>query len=194
MSKITVREAALLTGKSRETINNATKDGTLSFTHNGRNHKVIDIAELERVYPLQKSMDDIKKAAKTVKNSQPVSETDSQEWRDRYLEEKARADAAVSKIEVIEKYSRKTHDLMEEQADTLRKSLILAQEGHNRATMLLEDRTVEKDTGNEWKETFEKLEKRIANREEAADKKQKELEEALELEKAKSFIHRILGK
>ena len=46
MSKVTVREAALLTGKSRETINAATKDGTISYTHNEKNHKVIDISEL----------------------------------------------------------------------------------------------------------------------------------------------------
>jgi len=41
MSEITVKQAALLTGKSRETINAATKDGTLSFSHNARKHKVI---------------------------------------------------------------------------------------------------------------------------------------------------------
>jgi len=44
MSKVTVREASVLTGVSRQTINDATKNGLLSFTKNKRGHKVIDIS------------------------------------------------------------------------------------------------------------------------------------------------------
>lgn len=59
MSKITVREASILTGKSRQKINDATKDGTLSFTKNKRGHKVIDISELSREFEIIKTIDDL---------------------------------------------------------------------------------------------------------------------------------------
>ncbi len=59
MSKISVREAALLTGKSRETINSATNEGILSVTLNERGHKRIDIAELERVFPVVHTVGEI---------------------------------------------------------------------------------------------------------------------------------------
>ena len=94
MSKVTVREAALLTGKSRETINSATKDGTLSYTLNNKNHKVIDVAELSRVYEITKTLEEVEQES-GVNHSQPPSETDSQEWRSRYLEMKTRADSAL---------------------------------------------------------------------------------------------------
>ena len=214
MSKVTVRKAALLTGKSRETINNATKDGTLSYSHNSRNHKVIDIAELERVYPLVNTLSDIDKNEK-VKSGQVASETDSQEWRSRYIEEKSRAVSAEEKIELIEKHARSERQLLEDQVDNLKDSLKMAQEGHNRATILLEDKSKQGGNDSEWKNTLAKLEERIANQEKTAiekaekeaeeknefqkklDEKEaqlKEKEEALELEKHKSFIHRMLGK
>jgi len=214
MSKVTVRKAALLTGKSRETINNATKDGTLSYSHNSRNHKVIDIAELERVYPLVNKLSDIEKK-ETVKSGQVASETDSQEWRSRYIEEKSRAEAAEEKIELIEKHARSERQLLEDQVDNLKDSLKMAQEGHNRATILLEDKSKEGGNDSKWKDTLSKIEERIANQEKAAKEKAaketeeknefqkqlkekekllKEQQEALELEKHKSFIHKILGK
>ena len=78
MSKVTVREASVLTGKSRQTINDATKDGTLSFSKNKRGHKVIDISELTRQFEIienievldskiQKSKSDSKVTVKTAK-------------------------------------------------------------------------------------------------------------------------------
>ena len=78
-------------------MNNATKDGTLSYSLNLRNHKVIDISELERIYPLVKTMGEIEKND-TVKKSPVPSETDSQEWRNRYVETKSRLELAEEKI------------------------------------------------------------------------------------------------
>ena len=56
MSYLTIAEAAKhLNGKaSVSTLHRHTKDGTLSFTSNAHGNKVVDVAELERVYgPLQ---------------------------------------------------------------------------------------------------------------------------------------------
>ena len=49
MSKVTVKQAAFLTGLTKETINKATNDGTISHSLNQSNRKVIEIAELQRV-------------------------------------------------------------------------------------------------------------------------------------------------
>ena len=57
MSKVTVREASVLTGVSRQTINDATKNGLLSFTKNKRGHKVIDISELTREFEIVENID-----------------------------------------------------------------------------------------------------------------------------------------
>ena len=168
VSKVTVRIAAELTGKSRETINNATKDGTLSYTKNGRNHKVIDVSELERIYPLVKTMDEVEKKS-TVKKSQAPSETDSQEWRSRYVEAKTQLEASESKIQLMEKYNTKERSLFEDQIENLQTSLKLAQEGHNNATRLLEDKRGDKD--EHWQTAFAKLEEQVSNKEIIANDK-----------------------
>ena len=72
MSKISVRQAAWLTGKSRETINTATKQGTISFSLNSRNQKEIDVAELERVYPLIRSMNNLEPEVSGDVSERPV--------------------------------------------------------------------------------------------------------------------------
>jgi septal ring factor EnvC (AmiA/AmiB activator) len=53
MASIGLSEAARLTGKPRSTIHRAMKDGRLSYTIGPDGARLIDPAELERVYPLQ---------------------------------------------------------------------------------------------------------------------------------------------
>lgn len=168
VSKVTVRIAAELTGKSRETINNATKDGTLSYTKNGRNHKVIDVSELERIYPLVKTMDEVEKKP-TVKKGQVPSETDSQEWRNRYVETKTQLAASEAKIQLIEKYQNKEISLYEDQVENLQESLKLAQEGHNNATRLLEDKRGDKDA--HWQTAISDLKNQMTNEEKSVHEK-----------------------
>lgn len=62
MSQVTVIQAAFLTGKTRQTINKFTKNGKLSFARNAEGAKVIEIAELQRVFPLVKTMADWEQA------------------------------------------------------------------------------------------------------------------------------------
>ncbi|MCP4369450.1 MAG: DUF1682 domain-containing protein [Deltaproteobacteria bacterium] len=202
MSNVTVRKAALLTGKSRETINSATKDGTLSYTLNSRKHKVIDVAELSRVYELVKTIDEVSDV-NAVSKSQPPSETDSQEWRARYLEMKGRADAAESKVELMEKHHTQERGIFEDQVDNLKDSLRLAQEGHNKATFLLEDQRSKKSGAGEWEKAIKALEARLANQEKA-EKKHEEREQkilrqnqalrkALKAEREKGVFKKLFG-
>ncbi len=201
MSNVTVRKAALLTGKSRETINSATKDGTLSYTLNSRKHKVIDVAELSRVYDLVKTIDEVSDD-KAVSKRQTPSETDSQEWHARYLEMKGRAENAEGKVELIEKHHTQECRRLEDQVENLQDSLKLAQEGHNKATLMLEHKTKETGAGD-WEKSFKALEARFANQEKAEkDREEREekilrqnkiLRNALKEEKNKGFFKKLFG-
>lgn len=73
MSKVTVREASILTGVSRQTINSMTKDGTLSSSKNKRGHKVIDIAELSREFDIIESADALETSKKTSRSDSKVT-------------------------------------------------------------------------------------------------------------------------
>ncbi|WP_039054650.1 helix-turn-helix domain-containing protein [Enterobacter sp. Bisph1] len=54
MAKISISEAARLTGKSRTTLHRLIKTGELSTCHGARNARMVDVAELIRVFgPLE---------------------------------------------------------------------------------------------------------------------------------------------
>lgn len=50
MSKVSISEAARLTGKSRTTLHRLIKAGELSTCHGVRNAKMVDVSELLRVF------------------------------------------------------------------------------------------------------------------------------------------------
>lgn len=54
MAKISISEAARLTGKSRTTLHRLIKTGELSTCHGARNARMVDVSELIRVFgPLE---------------------------------------------------------------------------------------------------------------------------------------------
>ena len=54
MAKISISEAARLTGKSRTTLHRLIKTGELSTCHGARNGRMVDVSELIRVFgPLE---------------------------------------------------------------------------------------------------------------------------------------------
>lgn len=198
MSKITVRQAAKLTGKSRETINTATKDGTLSFSLNSRNHKVIDIAELERVYPLVKTMDQINEESEAVRNRPNVSESDTNS-EIAVLREKL-SSVELMKETIVAERERERRQL-EEEIETLRSSLEKFQEQHNKALLLITDQSKQTtDRVGDWETSIRKLETRISNQEEKAGKEREKLRAMVRQykrayldEKNKSFWRRLFG-
>ncbi len=54
MAKVGAQRAAVLTGKSKSTIQRAMKSGKLSFELDQNNRRIIDVSELERVFGIQK--------------------------------------------------------------------------------------------------------------------------------------------
>lgn len=172
MSQVTVRKAAQLTGKSRETINAATKDGTLSFTLNGRGHKVIDVSELERVFPLIKTLSEIDPSDEPVRTGQKVSDRTVREELGKLLERLQHREE-VNETQRLER-ERERRQLQEE-IEHLRATLEKAQEQHRTALLLLTDQRTGKgseqddllgelrDQINAQKVWFEERENQIKN-------------------------------
>jgi hypothetical protein len=158
MSKVTVREAALLTGKSRETINNATKDGTISFTKNARKHKVIDIAELQRVYPIVKSIDEIKKSD-SVKTSQNLTVKDQSSLKQENAVLKERVENLSRERDLQKEERDRERRQLESEIENLRSSIERTQDQHGKAMLLLTDqRKQEESRGIQEVERDKKIE------------------------------------
>jgi chromosome segregation ATPase len=169
MSKITVRQAAKLTGKSRETINTATRDGTLSYTLNAQKHKVIDISELERVYPLVKTFDDLKSESGAVRKRPAASDSDANE-EIAVLRQKLAGSEAMRESLTAERDRERRQ--LEGDIEHLRSSLEKAQEQHSKALLLITDQTNRaKDRAGDWQDAIDKLKQQIANQETALEKR-----------------------
>ena len=187
MSQVSVRQAAFLTGKSRETINNATKEGTLSFTHNSRNHKVIDVAELTRVYPLVKTMEDLKDESESVRpdTASPVKPSGVESA---VLQE--RVERLQAEKELLEKERERERGHFEATIDDLRTNLEKAQENHGKAMLLLTDqRQGSGSRGLEHDEKIKALEQQVKKMRIRTHRVHK----ALEAEKNKTLWQRLFG-
>jgi hypothetical protein len=134
--KVSVREAALLTGKSRETINKATSDGILSFTLNERNHKAIDIAELERVYPITGSLADMEPSG-VVRDSPALTDTGPSDLREQVAVLRERLENVSNEREILKSERERERRQLEEQIENLRTSLEKAQDQHGKAMLML---------------------------------------------------------
>lgn len=202
MSKVTVSQAAKLTGKSRETINKDTKSGKLSFSHNARNHKVIDIAELERVYPLTQSLDDLKQTSTAVSASPQASDSDASTELATLRERLA---ASQQTNELLSAERERERRQLESEIENLRSSLEKAQEQHSKALLLITDQSKStKDRVAEWEESISKLEARLRKQEETAKQQQQEISEKakkkiaalqqdLENAKSRNLLQRLFG-
>lgn len=142
MSKVSVRIAAELTGKSRDTINVATNDGTLSFTKNARGHKEIDVSELQRVFPLIKLPEDIGSHATPVRSGPKPSDADAREDLTRLLE-RLKHREEINETQRIER-ERERQQLVDE-IESLRRTLERVQEQHNKALLMVTDQRSARD-------------------------------------------------
>ena len=136
MSKVSVREAAWLTGKSRETINTATKDGVLSFTMNERNHKVIDVAELERVYPIINAPRE-EGASESVSDRPGLTPPGQADLREELAVLRERVVGLGNERDFIKTERERERRQLEAEIDHLRDSLKAAQENQSKAMLLL---------------------------------------------------------
>jgi hypothetical protein len=136
MSKVSVRQAAWLSGKSRETINTATKRGVLSFTMNGRNQKEIDVAELERVYPLVRSMNELPAQSDEV-SDRPEPDGGPSDLRQEVAVLRERVQGLSNERDFLKTERERERRQLEEEIEHLRDSLKAAQDNHGKAMLLL---------------------------------------------------------
>ncbi len=174
-SKFSISAVNRITGKSRTTIIKHIKQGKLSVELDADGNKVIDAAELIRVYGDDYDFGQTEKphheaaAANDAGTHHEVKRL--QEQLDREIAERSRE-----------------RQQYREQVEHLQETLKLAQEGHNRATLLLEKQP---QGGGEWEQGLKRLEDRDVK--ENAARKINQYKKALEEERGKGWWDRLWG-
>lgn len=194
-----MKEAEALVPVSRTTLYNDKKAGTFSIEKNAKGRTVIDTSELQRVYG---ELNLTSEQSNNVQTDSKSTKPDKKKTANNENKQDARVELEVLKervkhLEEIKIERQKDKEQFEERIEKMQATLDKALENQNKTTLLLEHYTKEDGQSDNWKTKIDKMEERISNQEQVerdALAKQKELEEALELEKHKSFIHRMLGK
>ena len=185
MPLVTVQEAEFLTGLTRQAINYATKNGSLSYTLNNRNIKVIDISELQRAgYDFNKSMAELDEYRKNGKRSNGVKgrkkndvKSSNSDHTTQLIQQEL--NSANKLLETLETERVRERNLYEQQMETLTDSLKIAQETAKNATLLLENNTKDKQPNNtDWQNSIKSLETRMISQE-TATKAAKDKEDEL---------------
>ncbi len=194
-TKYSLSAAARIADKSRTTIAAHIKSGKLSVTTGDDGNRSIDASELIRVYGDECDFEQATGASKPTSNTKPHPVASGEQ----------RAPAELHTVQQLMEREHKERDREREQLqariDHLEDSLKRSQEGHNRATLLLEDRT---SGVGDLEKSLRTLEDRIANQEEASRKERQEIKNqakrkidhfkrALENEQKKSVWQRLFA-
>lgn len=148
-SQFTISEINRITGKSRTTITKHIKEGKLSATHSG-DQKLVDAAELIRVYGDECDFNNAA-GAQNKTTVQPKLTSPKGENPHLQLElERERQERERERRQFLD------------QIENLQDSLKTAQEGHNRATLLLENHS---PGGGAFQAALDGLSKRIDRQE-----------------------------
>ena len=161
-SQFTISEINRITGKSRTTITKHIKEGKLSVTQSG-DQKLVDAAELVRVYGDECDFENVTAAQqKTITQSKSSPSKGEGDYLQQQLERER------------QERERERRQFLD-QIENLQDSLKTAQEGHNRATLLLENQS---SGGGVLKEALDALSKRV-DQQELTLKEEKELSQRL---------------
>ncbi|GGG37309.1 hypothetical protein GCM10011344_42660 [Dokdonia pacifica] len=154
---------------SKPTLYKDMEKGKLSFKLDDRGKRKINIAELDRIYDKKQDDNDTSLTSSNVKN----------------ISNKTLSDAIENSKDVEIQYLKKLIATHENETENLRDALKLSQEGHNRTTLLLEDKS---DGAGGFEKGLKALEARITNQEKTAkdlqEKKDKILRQNLLLKRA----------
>ncbi len=164
--------AAKIVGIERSTLYRHIDEKGISVIKKEGGHPKIDVSELIRVYGDQVNPDRLKSNKKGSANTKTEGDdTENETKNDASL-------SASARIKLLEEERKREREQYQDQIENLKESLKLAQEGHNKATLLLEHKSKETPDNSEWHASLKSLESRIANQEKAA--KEKADNEALE--------------
>lgn len=148
---------------SKPTLYKDMKDGTLSFKLDDRGKRKINVAELERIYKRKEKNHSKKDELNNVNDSIPDTFSND--------------DENAKDVEI--KYLKKLIEKYENEVEVLMEALKRAQEGHNRATMLLENKSGAGDT-EDIKTQLKIAEQKIINQIKSAREKIQTLLDTLE--------------
>lgn len=179
-TRYSISAASRITGKSRATISRHLKASKLSYDRDPDGNKVIDASELMRVYG--DACDFQQEEKRGQRSDSARSETSS-----------ATNDSAVEAVreQLISQYRA--------QIDHLQQALEKAQDGQNRVTLLLEQKSSER---NDWQQSIDTMAETLANQTESQikelrdgqDREIKLLKRALHQERSKTFWQKLLGR
>lgn len=217
--KLSMEQAAIVIGKSKKTIYNHKDRNKFSYDTDEEGKTVIDASELLRVYG---NRPDIVQRLKELQ--EPTNENESEitpVYTRKTVPSVKESEIVDYKIKLVKLEAELEKEKaikikVEESLDYFREALEKAQETAQKVTLLLEDQRSNKaDTNYDWQKSLKALEDRIANQEasiqekvarEAKEKEElrvqleekekllTEKDEALALEKKKSFVHKLLGR
>lgn len=208
--QVTISRAAKMAGVSRATIYNDIDSGTLSVERGAKDRKMINIAELERVYKTLQNpdSDDGSKGVKSVSiRKEPVKSNNPNQiavLQERLEAERSHAENLQKLLDKEQEERRREREGAKEFEEYFKTQLENQRESIKNFTKLLEDQRSSKDhTGDEWKKAMASLEARIVNQEtgtrEAEEKTKRvlrqnsALKKALEAEKNKTFWQKLFG-
>lgn len=140
MSQVTIAQAAFLTAKSRQTINKFTKNGKLSHSQNAEGAKVIEISELQRVFPLVRKFEELDQM-----DAGAQEEGEAEERSPGVAEQLAVLHVKLENLEKerdnLKTERERERELYQQQIDSLQNSLNKIQDHHGRAMLMLTDQT-----------------------------------------------------
>jgi len=184
-TKYGIVEAAFAIEKHRNTITRHIKSGKLSCEIDENKTKWIDAAELHRVYG--DAFNPNRKEGSRDKSNTISVDGDAVQVQ------------ALLDREIAERDRERNQYLA--QIENLKDSLATAQEGHNRATLLLENQSVR---GGDWEQALKTMKEELANEremdhqklegfKETAKRNENRLRRALEEERNKTFWQKLFG-
>ena len=194
--QVSISKAADMVGITRATLYRHIEKKGISVEQDEEGNPKIDVSELIRVYGHKVKPVIETEQAKEVSNSEhdEVVPTDGTEVT--ILKSKI---AHLEELRELDKEASKTqNETLHSQIERLEDALKRAQEGQNKLTLLLEDKSGNKN--NSWELAFKELEERIANQQSEAEEKQQKilrqnraLRNALKEEQSKSIWKKLFG-
>ncbi len=190
-TKFSISQAHRIADKSRTTIAAHLKSGKLAYELDGQGNKLIDATELIRVYG---DDCDFERASPSTKPTRKGGQASSSEVRtvvDQQLH------TAEQQLATEQDERRREREHLQARIDHLEAALQRAQEGHNRATLLLESRG---DASGDWQRTLDALAERVSEQEtrfqaelDASTRRLRQYRQALKMERSRPWWKRVFG-
>lgn len=208
--QVTISEAAKMAKVSRATIYNDIDSGKLSVETGPKEKKMVNAAELQRVYKTITAPSD-EKVSKPVKDRQDRQEESVKPITNQVAVLQERLESQKKQLQHLEDMLKKEQEERELERENARKAeLFMKEQLSNQSdtiknfTRLIEDQRSTREGADAWQAAIQKIEKRLANSQAHSQKdiealkikaqtQIKRYKQELEAERSRSLISRIFG-